>query len=121
MFVKQISIFLENKPGTLRELTELLGKNGVDLMALSIADTQNFGIIRIIIKSASIDAALQLLRDNGYTARVNNVICADVQDRPLGLCELLTIIENEGLAVEYMYSFMRATGSSARMILRLSY
>lgn len=121
MFVKQISVFLENKPGTLRELTQLLGGGGVDLLALSIADTQNFGIVRIIVNSEIIDPALKILRDNGYTAKVNNVICAAVPDRPLGLCELLTLIDQAGLSVEYMYSFLRAANEAeAYMILRLS-
>lgn len=120
MFIKQISVFLENTPGTLRELTHLLGNGGIDLMALSIADTQNFGIVRIIVADAQIDPALALLRGNGYTARVNNVICAVVEDRPSGLCELLDTIESLGVSVEYLYSFLRATGDTALIILRLS-
>ena len=121
MFIKQISVFLENTIGELRQMTELLGKGGVDLLALSMADTQNFGIVRVIVNSEMIDPALKLLRDNGYTAKVNNVICASVPDRPLGLCELLTIIEQAGLSVEYMYSFQRAsTDTDAHMVLRLS-
>ena len=109
MFIKQISVFLENHNGALRELTELLGKDGVDLLALSVADTQNFGIIRIIVSSEQTDAALLTLRDNGYVAKINHVICAEVPDRPLGLCELLSLIEKAGLSVEYMYSFLRAS------------
>ena len=121
MFIKQISVFLENHPGALREMTELLGKGGVDLLALSVADTQNFGIIRIIIESAHVDQALQLLRDNGYIAKVNHVLCAEVPDRPLGLCELLTLIEKANLSVEYMYSFLRASrAGEAALIMRLS-
>ncbi len=121
MFIKQISVFLENSVGELRQLTELLGRNGIDLMALSMADTQNFGIVRLIINGDRIDDALTLLRENLYTAKVNHVICAEVADRPLGLCELLTLIERAGLSVEYMYSFLRgSTKQKARMILRLS-
>lgn len=121
MFIKQISIFLENHPGALREMTELMGKAGIDLLALSVADTQNFGIIRVIVDSESTDSGLKLLRDNGYIAKVNHVICAEVPDRPLGLCELLGIIENAGLSVEYMYSFLRASsGGEAHMILRMN-
>ena len=121
MFIKQISVFLENSVGELRQLTELLGQNGIDLMALSMADTQNFGIVRLIINGERIDDALKLLRDNLYTAKVNHVICAEVADRPLGLCELLTLIEQAGLSVEYMYSFLRgSTEKRAHMILRLS-
>ena len=121
MFIKQISVFLENHNGALRELTELLGKGGIDLLALSVADTQNFGIVRIIVNSTAIDPALELLRGSGYTAKVNHVICAEVADRPLGLCELLQLIEKADLSVEYMYSFLRASSENkAHMILRLS-
>ena len=121
MFIKQISVFLENHPGALREMTELLGKGGVDLLALSVADTQNFGIIRIIVSDAQSDSALLMLRDAGYIAKMNHVICAEVPDRPLGLCELLSLIEKAGLSVEYMYSFLRGSKSGeAHMILRLN-
>lgn len=120
MFVKQISVFLENAPGTLRELTRLLGENGIDLMALSIADTQNFGIVRMIVADAQIDPALKVLRGNGFMAKVNNVICAVVDDRPLGLHELLVKINELNVSVEYLYSFLRSTGENAMMIFRLS-
>jgi len=120
MFIKQISVFLENTPGTLRELTRLLGDGSIDLMALSIADTQNFGIVRMIVADNQIDPALALLRGAGYTARVNNVICAEVSDRPAGLCELLETVESLGVSVEYLYSFVRSTGNNALIILRLS-
>ena len=121
MFIKQISIFLENKVGVLREVTELLGNAGIDLLALAIADTQSFGIVRIIVKDHEIDPALDALRKNGYIAKVNNVICAEVEDKPLGLCHLLTILEQAELSVEYMYSFLRASDKgAAHMILRLS-
>lgn len=121
MFIKQISVFLENNPGALREMAELLGKGGIDLLALSVADTQNFGIIRVIVSSAQTEPALLLLRDNGYIAKVNHVICAQVPDRPLGLSELLALIEKAGLSVEYMYSFLRAShAGEAGLILRLS-
>ena len=121
MFVKQISVFLENTPGALREMTELLGKGGIDLLALSLADTQSFGIVRLIVHSNQIDTAIDMLKKGGYIAKVNHVICAAVPDRPLGLCELLTIIEQAGLSVEYMYSFLRKAGNgSAHMILRLN-
>lgn len=120
MFIKQISVFLENVNGALCELTHMLGKGGIDLMALSIADTQNFGIVRIIVADAQIDPALAILRQNGFTCRVNNVVCAVVEDRPLGLCEMLESIESEGISVEYLYSFMCSTGDKIMMIFRLS-
>ena len=120
MFIKQLSVFLENNPGTLRAMTELLGRGGIDMLALSIADTQSFGIVRTIINSSQIDDAVTLLRENGYICKVNHVICAEVPDRPLGLSELLAVIEESKLSVEYMYSFLRATEpGKAHMILRL--
>ena len=120
MFIKQISVFLENAPGTLRELTQMLGEGGIDLMALSLADTQNFGIVRVIVADNQIDPALKMLRDAGFMCRVNNVICAEVEDRPLGLHDLLVTIHDTGVSVEYLYSFLRATGDKALIILRLS-
>ena len=120
MFVKQISVFLENRPGTLRELTAVLGSGNVDIRELSIADTQHFGIIRLIVKAEAMDKAMDLLKGAGYTARINNVICAEIDDKPSGLSNLLTIIENEKLSVEYMYSFRRTSDQRVLMILRLS-
>jgi len=121
MFIKQISVFLENKPGTLWEMTDLLGRSDIDLLGLSIADTQSFGIVRLIVHSDQIDKALQLLRDAGYIARINHVICAAVPDKPRGLASLLAIIDQAGLSVEYMYSFLRTNESgTAHMILRLN-
>ena len=120
MFIKQLSVFLENNPGTLKAMTELLGKGGVDLLALSVADTQSFGIVRMIIHSAQMEPAMQLLKENGYIARINHVICASVPDRPLGLSGLLAVIDRAGLSVEYMYSFLRTNEKGrALMILRL--
>lgn len=120
MLIKQVSVFLENRPGSLRELTHLLGASGIDLMALSIADTQNYGIVRMIVSDDQVDGALRALRSSGFTARVNNVVCAEVEDRPLGLNALLETIESIGVSVEYLYSFLRATGERALIILRLS-
>ena len=120
MYIKQISVFLENRPGTLRELTSVLGSGSIDIRELSVADTQHFGIVRLIIRSESIDKAMSLLKGAGYTASINNVFCAEIDDKPSGLCKLLTIIENEKLSVEYMYSFRRTTDQRALMVMRLS-
>ena len=119
MFIKQISVFLENKPGAMRELTAVLGSGGIDIREISIADTQAFGIVRIILRSEVIDQAMALLKGAGYTARINHVICAEIVDRPNGLSALLTVIEKENLSVEYIYSFRRTPERGATMILRL--
>ena len=120
MFIKQISVFLENRPGTLREMTALLGSGNIDIREISVADTQHFGIIRLILKSDAIDRAMALLKGAGYTASINNVFCVEIDDKPGGLSNLLTIIENEKLSVEYIYSFRRSSDSHVLMVLRLS-
>lgn len=120
MFIKQISVFLENRPGTLREMTALLGSGNININEISVADTQHFGIVRLIVKSDVLDAAMSLLKGAGYTASINNVICAEIDDKPAGLSNLLTIIENEKLSVEYMYSFRRTADNHVLMVLRLS-
>ena len=120
MFIKQISVFLENRPGTLRELTERLGSNGIDIRELSVADTQNFGIVRMIMRSDVIESAMSLLKEEGYTARMNHVICAEIPDVPGGLGKLLGVIEDAGISVEYMYSFRRNAAGNVLLVLRLS-
>lgn len=120
MYIKQISVFLENRPGTLRELAALLGSGNIDIREISIADTQQFGIVRLIVKSDMMDATMKLLKGAGYTASINNVFCAEIDDKPGGLSNLLTIVENEKLSVEYMYSFRHSSDNRALMVLRLS-
>lgn len=120
MFIHQISVFLENRPGTLRELTAHLGKCNIDIRELSIADTQAFGIVRILVKAADKDRTMDMLKEAGYTARVNHVICAEIGDTPGCLCRLLTIIEEAGISVEYMYSCRRTPEGHALLVLRLS-
>lgn len=120
MLIKQISVFLENRPGTLRELAALLGSGNIDIRELSVADTQHFGIVRLILRSEDIDRAMNLLKGAGYTARINNVMCVEIDDKPSGLANLLSIIENEKMSVEYMYSFRRTADGHALIVLRLS-
>ncbi len=120
MFVRQISVFLENVHGALYELTQLLGENNVNLLALSIADTANFGIVRCITPESQIELAVELLRSRGHIAQVHNVLCVCVPHEPLGLARVLKIIEDAGISVEYLYSFYESTGADAVMIIRPS-
>ncbi len=120
MMIQQISVFLENCKGALCELTGLLGGAGVDLMALAVADTANFGIVRCIVKEDQLQKTTALLTENGYTSRVSHVVCVCVPDRPAGLYEVLSMLEKEGISVEYMYSFIRSASHKALLILRLS-
>ena len=120
MFVRQISVFLENVQGALFELTQLLGENEINILALSIADTANFGIVRCITHEDKIEKATELLRERGHIAQVNNVLCVCVPHEPLGLAKVLKIIEDAGISVEYMYSFYESTGADAVIIIRPS-
>ncbi len=120
MFVKQISVYLENTTGSLRELAELLGNNGTNLMALSIADTTGFGIVRMIVKSVDIDKTMTVLKEHGYIAKTNNVVCVRIPHAPLGLAKVLSILEKNNISIEYSYSFCRSTLTDASVILRPS-
>ena len=118
MFVKQISVFLENTKGSLVRLTRLLSKGGVDLIALSIADTENYGIMRCIVSDT--EKGVQIMREAGYVARLTDVVAVSVPDQPGGLAHVLTLLNAADVSVEYLYSFVRNSGSHALVIFRLS-
>ena len=118
MFVKQISVFIENTTGSLARLTRLLSKGGVDLIALSIADTEQYGIMRCIVSDT--EKAVQIMREAGYVARLTDVVAVSVPDQPGGLAHVLTLLNAADVSVEYLYSFVRNSGSHALVIFRLS-
>lgn len=117
MLIKQISVFVENKPGRLSRLTRLLTDAGIDLKALTIADTKEFGILRCIVEDPQ--RAIDLIRENHFTATLTDVIAVEVPDTPGGLnCVLNTLFENN-ISVEYLYSFVRMHGDNALIIFRV--
>jgi hypothetical protein len=116
MKVKQISIFLENKAGRLAEVTNILGKAGINIRALSLADTTDFGILRLIVND--IEKAAKTLKDHGFTVGETEVLAVEVPDRPGGLGEILKIIQDAGLNVEYMYAFVERSSDNAVIIFR---
>ena len=118
MFVKQISVFIENTKGSLSRLTRLLSKGGVDLIALSIADTENYGIMRCIVSDT--DEGVKIMREAGYVARLTDVLAVSVPDQPGGLAHVLTLLNAADVSVEYLYSFVRNTGTNALVIFRLN-
>ena len=120
MTITQISVYLENARGALRTLTKTLADAGIDLLALSLADTESFGIVRIVVREGQFDDAMSALRENGFMAKKNHVFCAAVPNRPAGLDSVLAVIDELGVSVEYMYSFNYNIEGSALMILRLS-
>lgn len=116
MKVKQISIFLENKSGRLAQVTRVLADNGINLRALSLADTADFGILRIIVNDA--DKAVSVLKNADYTFGETDVVAVEVPDKPGGLAGILEALWKANLSVEYMYAFVRSSGDNAVMIFR---
>ena len=117
MYVKQISVFIENTPGRLAHFTKLLGDNGIDLISLSVADTTHFGILRGIV--ADYERAVELISENGYTVKLTDVLAVCVPDRPGGLAEVLESLAKSDIGVEYLYSFVRRAGDHALIIFRV--
>ena len=120
MLITQISVYLENIMGTLRSHTKTLAENNIDMLALSIADTTNFGIVRIVVRENDIDSAIKALRDNGFVAKTNHVIGIAVPNQPAGLDKALAVIEENNVSIEYMYSLNYIIGNNALMVLRLN-
>ncbi len=119
MLITQISVYLENNKGTLRSLTKTLAENQIDMLALSIADTTSFGIVRIVVREPDIETAVKALRENGFMAKTNHVICIAVPNQPAGLDKALAVIEENNISIEYMYSLNYIIGNKALMVLRL--
>lgn len=120
MLITQISVYLENNKGTLRSLTKTLAEHNIDILALSIADTTHFGIVRLVVREADIEPAISSLKENGFVAKINHVICIAIPNQPAGLDTVLEIIENNNISIEYMYSLNYIIGNKALLVLRLS-
>lgn len=116
MKVEQISIFIENKSGRLAEVTGILGDVGVNIRALSLADTSDFGILRLIVDKT--DLAHETLKKNSFTVSKTEVIAVEVPDRPKGLNSILAALDAESVNVEYMYAFVERNGENAVIIFR---
>ncbi|MBE0584572.1 MAG: ACT domain-containing protein [Desulfofustis sp.] len=116
MRVEQIAVFLENKSGRLAEITAILAENGINIRALSVADTADFGILRLIVDK--VELAEKALRASGFTVGKTNVIAVEVPDRTGGLATVLKSINEANLNVEYMYAFVNKTGENAVLIFR---
>ena len=116
MKLRQLSVFLENRKGRLAEVARTLGNSGINIRALSLADTSDFGILRLIVND--VDGALGVLKDNGYTVRDTEVIAVEVDDRPGGLAEVLAVLAKSDLNVEYMYAFVEKSQNKAVLVFR---
>jgi hypothetical protein len=116
MNVEQISIFIENKSGRLAEVSKILGNAGVNIRALSLADTSDFGILRLIVNDR--EKAMTTLKELGFTVNKTEVVAVEVPDQPGGLASILEVLDRDAINVEYMYAFVERCGTNAVIIFR---
>jgi len=117
MSVKQISVFIENKKGALAEVTSFIASHGINLYALSIADTQDFGILRIITDDP--DSAREKLKTEGYTVTATSVLAVEIDNTPGSMASILSVLNDADIIVEYTYAFMAKSHTKAYMIFRV--
>jgi hypothetical protein len=115
-YVEQISIFLENKAGRLADVTRILAEANVNIRALSLADTSDFGILRLIVNDNN--KAKEQLKKAGFTVGKTDVVAVEVEDQPGGLAYILRILHKANVNVEYMYAFVQQSGANAVLIFR---
>jgi len=114
--VEQISVFLENKAGRLAEVTRILAESDINIRALSLADTSDFGILRLIVNDNN--KAKEELKKAGFTVAKTDVVAVEVTDQPGGLHHILRILQKANVNVEYMYAFVQQSGAHAVLIFR---
>jgi hypothetical protein len=118
MAIKQLTVFVENKQGTLVEITDTLAKNNVNIRALSIADTQDFGILRLIVTDN--ETAIGALNDRGFLVKTTDVVGVKIGDAPGKLSTALEVLDRAGINMEYLYAFMARTERHAYVVLRVA-
>jgi hypothetical protein len=117
MTIDQISVFVENKPGKLVEVIEALGSKGINMHAMSIADTADFGVLRLIVDKPNV--ALSVLRDADCITSVNQVIAVSIEDKPGSLARVLRVLSDAGISIEYVYAFITHEPDKAYVIIRV--
>ncbi len=118
MSIKQLNIFVENKQGALVSITETLAAHNINMRALSIADTEEFGILRLIVNDN--DTACKILADEGYLIKVTDVVGVKIGDQPGKLSTALKVLDNAHINMEYLYAFMARTEKHAYVVLRVA-
>ncbi len=116
MFIKQLSIFVENKVGRLQDIINALGENEINISALSIADTTDFGVLRIIVDNP--DKAKLVLKGMGVISKTTDVVAVYIDDRSGGLAEVLNLVSSAGVGIEYMYAFLGRRAGKALMVIK---
>ncbi len=117
MKITQISIFLANTKGRLFEVCSLLGKNQINIRALTIAESEGFGVLRMVVDKPR--EAMKVFKDNDLAAKLTDIIAVEVSDRPGGLAEILRIFNENNVNVEYMYGFVEKFSDKALMVFRV--
>jgi hypothetical protein len=116
MKITQISVFLENRKGRLYDVCSLLGSRDVNIRALTIAETESFGVLRIVVDKS--DFAIQLLRENQFVANFTDVVAIEVPDKPGGLASILKVLAENDVNIEYMYGFVEKFSDKALLVMR---
>ena len=116
MKVEQISVFLENKPGTLEHATRVLKETNINIRTLSMAETADFGILRLIVND--VEKANNALKESGFRVSKTPVVAVEVPDKPGGLHSIMEVVSKEGINVEYLYAFVEKSGQNAVIIFR---
>ncbi len=117
MAIKQLTVFVQNKKGTIVSVTDILAKNNINLRALSIAETEDFGILRLIVNDE--EAAKKVLEENGYLIKIVDVVGVKIGDEPGKLTAALGVLDKADINVEYLYAFMARTEKHAYVVLRV--
>ena len=118
MQIKQLSLFVENRPGALSAVCQVLKQHNLSIRTLSLADTRQFGILRLLIKEY--ETAKKVLEEAGFIVKVTDVLALTVEDRPGGLADILSIIDRHNLSVEYMYAFTFGHDNKAVLVFRFN-
>ena len=116
MKIKQISTFLENRTGRLAELAGILGRAGINIRTMNIAESQDFGIRRMLGDRP--EEAVKLLKESGFVSRLTDIVAVEVEDRPGGLAKVLDVLAKHNLNVEYMYAFFEKSKDRALLVIR---
>ena len=114
MLIKQLSVFLENKAGRLNEVSTILGNAGINMSAFSVADTSEFGILRLIVSEP--EKAYEILRENQFSVSLTNVVCLNCPNKPGALAKALRILSDNDVEIEYLYAY--SMGKSANVVLK---
>ena len=116
MYIKQVSVFVENESGNMADVLGILGKNGIDISALSIADKTDFGILRLIVSDP--EKAVSILKEEGMIVKLTDVLAVGIEDKSGSLANVLDVLKSADIAIEYLYAFIGKSNYGALVIIR---